>query len=333
MEESQYVGVQSGTDGYTCSFNSGSQTCQASQLQRLPSELLQVVLQCMHSSNWPAVRLVNKQFEASLAPLIKNITIRQWPSSSSSTSTSTSLAVSSSSSLQQVQHLQAVVDSQDDLQQLLHLLPQLPQVQHLTLRGLKPLSGLRTLLKRPKATQLASRGPSSNNNSSSMPPSAAAEALARLTRLELPDSSSSSLPASLQLPGLSSVSLFSVDNIADLAGFAPNIQHLQCFSLNAAPASRPKATPTAAAPPGSNSSSSPLSLASCSTLAATFVTSSSAKAAVARIASAVPALKAIMAVPQLQPLAADAEVLQPQCDEITLQGLQQMLPGLQLVAA
>jgi hypothetical protein len=331
MEQFQPSGVQSIPQGSKCSFKSASQACESSQsqLQRLPSELLQVVLQCMHSSNWPAVRLVNKQFEASLAPLIKSITIRQWPSTSR---TIKELSVSSSSTLQQVQHLQAVVDSQEDLQQLLHLLPQLPQVQHLTLRGLKPLSGLTALLQCPNGTKLAGRGTSSNNNSSSnssLPISAAAEALARLTRLDLPDSSSSSsLPAGLQLPGLMSVALFSVDSIADLAGFAPNIQHLQCFSLNAAPASGSKAAPAA---PGGSSSSLPGVLASCSTLAATFVASSSAKAAVACLASSVPALRCILAVPQLQPLAADADV--QQCDDITMQGLQQALPGLQLVTA
>lgn len=294
---------------------------QQSQLQLLPHELLQEILQRMQSCHWPTARLVNKQFDASLAPLIKTITIRQWPTGSSS-----KMCVSASSSLKQVRQLSAVIDDPSHLQHLLQLLAQLPHVQQLSLRGLKPLAGLSQLLFSPQAalrTQQRLGG--------AFPAAAAADALARLTRLDLPDSSSSSLPANLQLPGLTSMTLFSVDSIQDLAGFAPNLQCLECFSVTLTPAKQPQAQQQAAGTSGVGDSAraAPAALLSCKTLSASLLISSSAKAAAACLAAAVPALQQLVVLPQLQ-YTGPSDV-QQECDEITLSGLQAVLPGLQLV--
>jgi hypothetical protein len=273
----------------------------------------------MHSSHWPAARLVNKQFDASLAPLIKTITIRQWHRSSHSSSSS-KMSVSSSSSLKQARQLNAVVDNEGHLQQLLQLLAQLPQVQQLRLRGLKPLSGLSQLL----------LGPASGSDwpcelGRSVTAAAAVDALARVTQLDLPDSSSSSLPQDLQLPGLILMRLFSVDSFEHLAGFAPQLQDLRCCTVALAPPAQLQHTASTA---GNSSNSAALN--SCRRLAAPFVTSNSAKTAVACLASALPALVALVTLPQLQHTGPPDP--QQQCDEITLKDLQAALPGLQLVA-
>lgn len=299
----------------TTGIDTGASPGQESQLERLPQELLQAVLQRMHSSHWPAARLVNKQFDASLAPLITTITIRQWPSSTNRSSNSSKMSVSSSSSLKQVRQLNAVIDGTSHLQQLLQLLAQLPRVQQLSLRGLKPLSGLSQLLLVPAGLDRPC------GLDRVFPAAAAAGALAHVTQLDLPDSSSSSLPKDLQLPGLLSMRLFAVDSFEHLAGFAPQLQHLECCSL--------VLTSPAEQQPTAGDSSSSAVLSSCRTLAAPFVISSSAKTAVACLASVLPALAALVTLPQLQHSGPPDP--QQQCDQITLKHLQAALPGLQLM--
>lgn len=291
-----------------------------SQLHRLPQELLQVVLRCMQPHHWRAARLVSKQFDASLAPLISSITIRQWPAATGSSSKE--MSVSPSSSLKQVRELHAVIDEHSHLRQLLQLLAQLPDVQHLTLRGLKPLTGLTQLLFGSPAV----RGPCGLADSSTFPAAAAADALARVKTLDLPDSSSSSLPSDLQLPGLVCMTMFSVDNIQHLAGFAPQLQRLECFSMTLTPA--PKEHHHAAA--AASRTGSPAALESCRTLAAHVVTSSSAKTAVACLSSALPALQQLATLPQLQHTGLTAALESEACDKVTLRDIQAALPNLQL---
>lgn len=308
---------------HSSSIETGAPGGEQSQLQRLPQELLQVILLCMQPHHWRAARLVSKQFDASLAPLISSITIRQWPAATGGSTSNKEMSVSPSSSLKQVRELHAVIDKHSHLRQLLQLLTQLPHVQHLTLRGLKPLTGLTQLL----FGSPAARGPCRLADSSTFPAAAAADALTRVKTLDLPDSSSSSLPSDLQLPGLVSMTLFSVDNIQHLAGFAPQLQRLECFSMSLTPA--PKEHHTAAA--AASRTGSPSALESCRTLAAHVVTSSSAKTAVACLSSALPALRQLATLPQLQHIGSTA-ALDEACDEVTLRDIQAALPNLQLAA-
>jgi hypothetical protein len=157
--------------------------------------------------------------------------------------------------------------------------------------------------------------------------------LASLKTLDLPDSSSSSLPADLQLPGLVSMTLFSVDNIQHLAGFAPQLHRLECFSMALAPAPKHQHHTAAAASAAATGTSagSPAALASCRVLAAHVVTSSSAKTAVACLSAALPALQQLAALPQLQHTGSTGPEDQA-CDEVTLRDIQAALPGLQLAA-
>jgi len=296
----------------------------AAPLYTLPQEILQEVLQYVHCAQWPAIRLVNQHFEAALAPLVKRITIRQWPCSTASSRHR--ICIATSSSLIHTQHVSAVVDNSLHLAQLLEVLLQLPVMAHLSLRGMQPLATLNT--KTAQASQVNAAMRLSNPV-----PAVAAGALAplaRLRQLDLPDSSSSSLPAGVHLPGLTAMTLYAVDSIRHLAAFAPQLQHLECFSLTAPHTQQLTATATAAHN-NSGSSDDDAVLQSCSTLGVQFVSASSAPAAVAGLASALPRLSVLLAVPQLQQLgsAADADPLQ-QCQEITLQELQQVLPGLTL---
>lgn len=318
---------------------------QASHFQRLPLELLQSVLQGVPRTDWPAARLVSHCFLASLAPLITTITIRQW-GSACSTSRSR-MTVGRSSSLNHVRHLQAVIDSADDLQQLLGLLAQLKQVTRLTLKGLKPLEGLTQLLFPTQQPYVGGRTISRSvsnggrGGSSSFPAAAAVEALARLTALELPDSNSSSLPKGVQLPNLTRVTLFSVDSLQGLAALAPNLQQLQCFSLTLTPGSlmpgpsrQGASAPAAAAAPAAVGV-----LACCRVLAAACIRvppGCRVKAAAACLASAMPDLGELVMLPELvlhvqQAGDASTAAAQQPCEGLTLRDLQHALPGLQLV--
>jgi hypothetical protein len=163
--------------------------------------------------------------------------------------------------------------------------------------------------------------------------------MARLTRLELPDSNSSSLPKDLQLPGLAYITLFSLDNLQALASFAPNLQGIECFSLNFTPGGRhaPPGSMHAAAAPAAPTAAAVAAgvLASCRVLAAACIyipAGCSVKAAAACLASATPGLKELAMVPEVVQQGGEAGAAQQLCEELTLRGLQQALPGLQLVA-
>lgn len=303
----------------------------------LYQELLQEVLQRVPSSSWPAVRLINRRFEAALSPLMDSITIRAW-------ATSCKPLVASSSSLIHVQRLTAVVDTADDLGQLVQLLEQLPNVSHLCLRGLKPLAGLLQLhqVAHSRARQ-HSRLQLPTTTATNQPAMASlSAAMAGVTRLDLPDSSSSSLPAGVQLPDVTAMGLYAVDSTRQLAAFAPNLQRLECFSLSLCPASQSLTNaPGGSSPRGSSGGSSGTAAAAvvlpaCQTLLAQFVSGSSPNAVVAGLASVLPELRELLVVPQLQQPEEQPFMLMDglqQCKQLTLEDLKQALPRLRREAA
>jgi hypothetical protein len=239
-------------------------------MEQLPSELLAAVMGRLPRTDFPAARLVSTACEAAVAPFITSITIRRWPveagADAASAKNSAAIRMSSSSSLAGVKRLEAAVDSTAGGQQLLQLMGQLPQLQQLCCRGLRPL---RHLLTAP-----------------------ASHSMAALQVLEMPESSSSSLPRDLRLPALRELSIYRLDGpVQELAAVAPGLQRLRCCFMRLLPPAEGDA---------SSSSSTERGLANCTSLSVQLLEAGSAAHAVAGLAAAFPQLVVLETVPQLE---------------------------------
>jgi hypothetical protein len=123
------------------------------------------------------------------------------------------------------------------------------------------------------------------------------------------------------------MTLFCVDSMSHLARLAPNLHSLNCLLLNITPATAKVIAPVAAAAED-GASSSHAQLPRCRCLAASILHSTSAKAAVAGLAAAFPALAVLLYVPLYVPTDGSRE-----CDDITLQDLQEVFPRVSLAAS